>query len=351
MGPLMVVATPLGASSQARSELTLNRASGPVNSPVTASQRVEPGACTTYRLRWDGGQLLVRASSQGGQVRVTFRVPQQASPGDHDVVATCQGGPFGGEVEVGRRNFRVVPIATTTVPPATSTPPTSTPPTSTAPTIPPGTGPPTTGGPPPTTSPTPTTIPTSVPPRVREECERVVREAQPKLHYQPELEMTVGKSYDVTAILPLAGAPPDTIPGPPTTVVKLPQIYCYVAARLTGLAEEFDISPDRNDWIQQSFTTTNVLTWTWRVSPRKPGSSLKLTVQLRSESPGADPGQVPNKDALINVSAAPKSLPSRLWELVSGFFGNPVVQYLLLPSGGGILTAWLVRRWRRTSGE
>ncbi|HVF13884.1 MAG TPA: hypothetical protein VM942_04750 [Acidimicrobiales bacterium] len=336
----------------ARADLMLTSGGGPVGSTVTGSQGVTASGCRTYRLRWDTrtGAILGTDSDGDGTGQVTFTVPV-SPPGDHMVVATCA--PMGSDVEtvVGSAPFEVIVLApTTTGPSSTSTvgPPT----TPGLPTVPPSTNP--TGTTASSSSPSSTAAPPVTAPatgavlRELQECERNALQAQAHLVYQPERTMTVDKTYAVAAAVALDAASLGSvfIPGPEqTTIVPLARSRCIIQAQLTGAG--FEISPPEPR--EQSFLEGPVLAWTWHVIPRQLGRQLELVLRLQAkilDDTTTRPGRDIDHYAMIKVDALRKPLPTTLVDWTSDFFGNGLVQFLLLPSGG-VLTAWAIRHFRR----
>ena len=335
--------------------LVLDPTSGGAGRQVTGRQ-VVPATCATFTLRWNTatGPVLGTDSGADRLGTVSFVVPQ-GSVGDHLVVATCRSGA-GGETLVGQARFFVgagatttggtsLTIVTTTTVGATSS---SRPPGSTTS----DTGVTSTSGVNTTSVPPGKTRPPPPPPRDAEECRKQAEEAQAAaLVYQPTQQMTVGKRYDVSAVLglDLADVGSVSLPGTaPTTVTVVGRTGCTIEAKLSG--PNFDIEAATAS--EQSFALTRALSWRWHVTPKIAGGlTLVLTLQPRIGDPGGVrlAGSALTADAVITVDSQPESFWGKVGRWSRDFFGHPAVQYLLLPAGGaGFVSigavAWLRRR-------
>ena len=98
-----------------------------------------------------------------------------------------------------------------------------------------------------------------------------------------------------------------------------------------------------------SFIGSRVLTWQWQVRALRAGSGLKLLLhlqpQVNEEGKPPRPGPEKTEQALIDVAAEHASFIDRTTRPISGFFGNPAVQFLV--PGGGVVSLWVWRRVRR----
>lgn len=333
--------------------LSLNPTSSPPGAIVTATQDVGGLDCPHFVIRWDGddGPILAEHRVSNPAAEVTFEAPA-GSPGVHAVVAICRS-QSGAESIVGRTNFELLPPP----PPPTMTLPPTRPPKPPETTHPP---PPTTFPPGPfmptmpvaptlTTTPTPTTTPVPAgPPEEFAECERRTRQARANVVYTPDLRMVVGEVYQVVAALALNPLDPSTVttvgPGG-TTIVPLPPAAtgCLMEAQLIGT--DFDIGPDEPQ--AQSFTDANVLVWSWQVKPTRSATDLRLVLRLqphfRTEGQPPVPGTGETFEAVIDVDAERRSLPSRVVGWLGDVTSNNLFMWLFLP-GGGVITALI---WNR----
>jgi hypothetical protein len=165
------------------------------------------------------------------------------------------------------------------------------------------------------------------------ECDRIARESDSQLVYQPDRTMTFGNSYEVVVKLALdeIDAKAVEIPGPsPTTIVTVGGTQCTVEAELTSA--DFEITPGGPQ--PQSFLDSRVLTWRWQVAPRWTGTDLRLLLRLQpiwiEEGKPPRPGSGEFYEAVIEVESKPQSLISKMNRGVSNVFGHPLVQYLLI---------------------
>lgn len=347
----------------AESPLVLTPNRGAVGDLVRGEQPVND--CQAYRLRWmePGGPVLGTDSGSDGRGSVSFSVPDGAGT-TQTVVATCQASPGEEERIVGGAPFTVSAVVSTTTVRPTTTRPAGTVPVTT--TTPPGA---TSIAPPPTqpTATTRTTLTlgrtTLAPPtpttagRRRDvaDCERQAADAKSQLVYQPARRMVVGGAYDVVVSLALDASDVTSvvIPGPDrTTVVQLRTTECTIEAELTG-GTDFTVTPPGSSG--QSFLRTRILTWRWQVSPSRTGPGMRLLLHLkpiiREDGRSPVPGIVDVHEAVIEVDALPQSLVAKVDDRVNGFFDNSLAKFLLIPGGGGVVTVWAARRFRRRTSE
>ena len=333
--------------------LSLSPTSAPPGAIVTATQNVGGLDCPRLLIRWDGddGPILAEDRVSNPAAELTFEAPA-GSPGVHALVAICRS-QSGAESVVGRANFELLPPPPPTLtslapgvpwkPPETTHPPATT-------TLPPGPFIPTIPvAPTVTTTPAPPTIPVPAgPPENFGECEQRTRQARANVVYTPDLWMVAGEVYQVVAAVALNPLDPSTVitvgPGR-TTVVPLPPAAtgCLMEAQLIGT--DFDIGPDEPH--AQSFTDTNVLVWSWQVKPTRPGTDLRLVLRLqplfRTEGQPPVPGTGETFEAVIDVDAERRSLPSRVVGWLGDVTSNNLIVWLFLP-GGGVITALI---WNR----
>ena len=379
-GLLLGVVTFPASPALADDGLVLSPTQGFVGDGVKAEETV--AKCPVFVVRWKG-EVIGTDDGSDGRGTVYFRVPD--SPGTtQPVVASCKASAGGPERVVGQAMFEVLDMnaststttsttilsPTSTVPgtttrpgsPTTSlgrTPSTRTPRTTVTSTS----GAPTTTNRPTTTTPAirTTTVgpsPTSTQPVPQDvtECERQAREAESRLVYQPNRQMTLGIPYDVVVQVALDSSDVSvvTTPGPePTTVVRLRSTRCTIEAELTGAGSDFQVTPPGP--LAQSFIASRVLTWRWQVSPLRTGAELKLVLRLQptviEDGKPPRPGSGEVHEALIRVAAQPQSLISKVGESANGLVANDLVKLLLIPSGGGLLTLWAGHRYRRRTKE
>jgi hypothetical protein len=323
-----VVAVVAGSVVGAQPVLPLTAYSGPAGDEITASQGVSAAECTTYTVFFDGAPV---GSDDGsdGEGEVTFEVPA-VDPGDYEVVAECSADEV--EEVVGLAQFAVtgVPTSLTT----TTGTPTSRPPTTDTGTTE------TTGG----DGTTSTSNGTIAPPQNIEECEAQAAEAEGSLVYEPERDMVVGRTYEVTAALSLEGLPPVSFEGS-TTVITLTDLRCTITAQLTG--SDFAITAKSSE--SQSFIDTRVLDWRWDVRPLHSGDDLELTLRFQSivlEGDRSVPGRNTLHDAIIDVDAEPRSFWSRLNDGIVGILTHPVIAPATAVAVAGLAT-WLGRKAQR----
>lgn len=358
--------------------LVLSPNQGFVGDGVKAEASV--AKCAVFVVRWKG-DVIGTDDGSDGRGTVYFRVPD--SPGTtQPVEASCKASAGGPERLVGQASFDVLEVSgsttttivspTSTVPgtttrpgsPTTSrgpTPSTRKPPTTVASTstsrVPGTTRPPTTTTPasrPTTVGPTPST--TRPVPQDVSECERQARDAESRLVYQPNRQMTVGIPYDVVVQVALDSSDVSVVTTPgsaPTTIVRLRSARCTIEAELTGAGSDFQVTPPGP--LAQSFIASRVLTWRWQVAPLRTGAELKLVLRLQptviEDGKPPRPGSGEVHEALIQVAAQPQSLISKVGDRANGVVGNDLVKLLLIPSGGGLLTLWAGHRYRRRTKE
>jgi hypothetical protein len=320
MGVTLAVLGGLAGAQPDEAGMTLEPMSGDAGIAVTATFPDVDTVCTSSRVqRVDTGEAI--GSSAGGMGEVEFRIPDDAPPDANlDLEVTC-GASTGSRT--GMATFFVTGTTTTTA---------------TAPT--------TVDGEPTTTVDRTTTTegtgPTSPPaaPENLAECEEQAQEAQGRLVYEPERRMVVDQSHDVRAVLSLDDLPPDVTFETPTTVVEL-DVRCVIRAVLRG--PDFTVTPDEPR--EQSFVGTRQLVWDWQVRPERAGEGLRLDLVFQAMVVDEDDDrEVPGPEllhrAVIDVDATPVSPWRRIVDAVSGFFGNPAVQYLL--PAGGLGGLWLL---------
>lgn len=365
---LAVAAAVCSVSAAAAQEklIVLDKTSALPGTDVKAEVSDLPSDCVTFSVHWadPNGDVLKTDLGIDGKGTVTFKVPDDP-PQMYTVYGTCTDAR-GEEKAVAKAQF-LVTAASPTVPPTTAAPSTTAPQSTTRPpgrpttTRPGSTTAPTSGGPnAPTTSAPTVTVDGAAPPPPRpvprdiSDCEQMARQAESQLVYQPDRRMTFGNSYDVVAVLALdstdAGAV--ALPGPDrTTIVTVGGTRCTVEAELTG--PDFEITPPGPH--AQSFLDSRVLTWRWQVAPKRTGTDLKLLLRIQptvvEDGKAPRPGNPGFHDAVIEVESQPQSLISKVNRGVSGIFGHQLVQYLLIPSGGGVLTLWLWSRLRRRGSD
>lgn len=369
-GLLLGVVTFPTSAALADDGLVLSPNQGSVGDGVNAEETV--ARCPVFVVRWKG-DVIGTDDGSDGQGTVYFRVPD--SPGTTQrVVASCKASPGGSERVVGEASFNVLEVnasTTTTVGPTSTVPgtttrpgspttsrgpaPSTTPPTSTSRT-PATTGRPTTTAPASRTTVGPSPTSTRPIPQDVAECERQARDAESRLVYQPNRQMTVGIPYDVVVQVALESSDVSvvTTPGPePTTVVRLRSARCTIEAELTGAGSDFQVTPPGP--LAQSFIASRVLTWRWQVSPLRTGAELKLVLRLQptviEDGKPPRPGSGEVHEALIQVAAQPQSLISEVGDRANGLVANDLVKLLLIPSGGGLLTLWAGHRYRRRTKE
>ena len=380
-GSLLGVVTVPTSAALADDGLVLSPNRGFVGDGVKAEETVS--RCAVFVVRWKG-DVIGTDDGSDGRGTVHFLVPD--SPGStQQVVASCRTSPGGSERVVGQASFDVLEVnatttttlfpTTTTATPSTTvpgsttrprspttsggpTPSTRTPPTSTVTSRAPATtGRPTTTAPasrPTTVGPSPSS--TRPVPQDVAECERQARDAESRLVYQPNRQMTVGIPYDVVVQVALDSSDVSvvTTPGPePTTVVRLRSARCTIEAELTGAGSDFQVTPPGP--LAQSFIASRVLTWRWQVSPLRTGAELKLVLRLQptviEDGKPPRPGSGEVHEALIRVAAQPQSLIAKVGDRATGLVGNDLVKLLLIPSSGGLLTLWAGHRYRRRTQE
>ena len=377
-GLLLGVVTFPASPALAEDRLVLSPNQGFVGDGVKAEETV--AKCPVFVVRWKG-DVIGTDDGSDGQGTVYFRVPD--SPGTtQPVVASCKASPGGSERVVGQASFDVLDVNTSTTTTTTLGPTSTVPGTTTQPR-----SPTTSRGPAPSTltpptstvtstsrAPSTTSRPTTTTPASRTttvgpsttstrpvpqdvtECERQARDAESRLVYQPNRQMTVGIPYDVVVQVALDSSDVSvvTTPGPePTTVVRLRSARCTIEAELTGAGSDFQVTPPGP--LAQSFIASRVLTWRWQVSPLRTGAKLKLVLRLQptviEDGKAPRPGSGEVHEALIQVAAQPQSLISKVGDRANGLVANDLMKLLLIPSGGGLLTLWAGHRYRRRAKE
>lgn len=267
-------------------------------------------------------------------------------------------GVFNGNLNV---KFDAQPIETVTFMASTTTGVTSTsqpPPTDSPTTIttaPPDTEPPITTPPVETSTPPSSAVPTTTPddatPDERlEQCN--ARALDALVSFAPAQTMTVGHETAVTVSVAVddADLPPVLTDGstPPTTIVPA-ELSCFLNAELSGTNFEIDTPRQSGD-----FFRSNVLTWTWRVTPVNTSANtltLRITPQIDIGGSARD-GTPRPFTSRIKVTPVPQSWWDDVADLFEAFVGHPIIKSVpVLATVIAVLVAfwkWILKRpWPR----
>jgi hypothetical protein len=198
------------------------------------------------------------------------------------------------------------------------------------------------------TSTTTTFVPGSGPPSSAvssqtQGCSDLVQQTR-SFTYQPKQRMEVGQEYQVVVVATSSGlaAKRDFPNSTPTTILAI-STACQVQVELSSL--DFKIDPP--GWFQQGFETSNKLTWSWTVSPMRPGSlSLTLQIQpmfLANGQPHL--AAIDHETASITVTAVPEPFISSVGHWLESQFPIGLIIAAVIT---GLVTGWAAHRyeWR-----
>ena len=160
--------------------------------------------------------------------------------------------------------------------------------------------------------------------------------------------MAVNQSYGISVVLALNAAAIEGSQLPasdPTTIVTITHGRCTMTVTLTGI--DFDVTSTSP--AEQSFISTDSLTWEWQVAPKRAGQALalKLVIQPKVNSGGGNVllGRAQSITQTIQVDTQQENVPAHVLGMADDIASNDLFRFLF-PSSAVLVAffIWIRRR-------
>ena len=163
------------------------------------------------------------------------------------------------------------------------------------------------------------------------ECQKAADDNPLSVVFEPHRRMAVNQSYGISVVLALNPAAIEGSQFPAsdsTTIVTISHGRCTMTVTLTGI--DFDVTSTSP--AEQSFISTDSLTWEWQVAPKRAGQALalKLVIQPKVNSGGGNVllGRAQSITQTIQVDTQQENVPARVLGMADDIASNDLFRFL-----------------------